>query len=144
MATQVATQPTKGTRRTPYGRQDRATVIPEEEAQMPVADNQQAQINDLKQMITSLFQEVKQTLVDIEKRLRNIESTTVAELAVLRQRMDEAETDINCLGVKIDTLEKAYINIETTNKILKWMLSLATVIIGALAIALFTKLLGLK
>lgn len=102
----------------------------------------QQQINDLKSMISQLFQDVKETLSGIETRLRNIESTTIAEIAVIRQRVDEMEKDLNGLGVKLETLEKTYnadaIELKTTIKILKWLLGIATAIIIALLVKLFT------
>lgn len=93
------------------------------------------QIGELRSMITALFEDLKRTLAEIEVRLRNIENITTAELAVLRERVERLERDINGIGEKVARFDNDLDEAKFTIKILKWLLAGATSIIVALIIA---------
>lgn len=93
------------------------------------------QIGELRSMITALFEDLKRTLAEIEVRLRNIENITTAELAVLRERVERLERDINGLGEKVARFDNDLDEAKFTIKILKWLLAGATTIVVALIIA---------
>jgi hypothetical protein len=98
----------------------------------------QAQINALGETMQNGFKEMKELLQGIEQRVRGIETQEAGCAPLVNQRLKAVEDRVKEHADQLGKLSKIVTELAQTNTILKWLLGLLTVILGAVLVGLVT------
>ncbi len=86
--------------------------------------------------IEDFMKELRDTLKDIAGRLSQVEKREFSCQAISSGRIEGAHARLDKIEARVMVMEKAIVELMQTNRILKWLLGIITVVIGAILIAL--------
>ena len=98
----------------------------------------QRQLDDLALRIEKKLDQINETITALDERMRELEKQEAASIPLLNTRVDAVWRKVDEHENNIKDLSKVVNELANTNRILKWILGLFTVVLGAVLVGLAT------